>query len=150
MGSLLNRIKNDRNNIRLENSRRTKLAKSHSDEHMIGALTTLYADAMRVGMDDGKRESTDDEVIVAVKKTIKGLEERLSFEYDDMIHTELCYINDYIPRQFTSGELEDRVNEFRVANPDAKIGQIMGWFKATHGGMYDGKMLSQVVKGLLL
>lgn len=149
MSLLLNRIKNDRNKIRLENARREKLSKNLSDEHMIASLTTLYSDAQRVGFDDGKRESTDSEVIAVVKKHIKGLEERLSYQYDELIHTELCYLMGYVPTQLTEYEMKQIAAGYISENPDAKMGQIMGYFKQNHNGLYDGKLLSQVVKGVL-
>lgn len=149
MGMLLDQIKNDRNRMRLEKARSTKAAPSPIDDHMIASLTTLYSDAQQVGFDDGKRESTDAEVIQVIKKTIKGLNERLTAQYDDYIHTELCYLNDYLPIQLTASELEDYTRDYLIRNPNAKMGQIMGYFKANHDGQYDGKLLSQVVKGVL-
>lgn len=150
MSNLLNQIKNDQKELRLKNARRVKMSKSVIDEHMIASLTTLMADAARPGLDDGKRDSTDAEVIQVVKKTIKGLEELLEHSPDDaLLKVELEYLNKYLPQQMGTDELRERTLEFLEMSPDSNMGQIMAWFKNTHGGQYDGKVLSMVVKDVL-
>lgn len=147
--SLLQRIKDDQKKLRLENARRVKLTVDRANEHMIASLTTLVADAARPGMDDGKRDSTDAEVIQVVKKTIKGLEERLAVQYDDMIHTELCYLMDYLPKQLTEYEMKAIAGGYMSNNPSAKMGEVMGHFKQNYDGQYDGKTLSGIVRGII-
>ena len=146
--SLLSRIGNDRNELRLTKSR-SKEPTNRKLTHMIASLTTLYADAAQVGFDDGKRESTDDEVIAVIKKTLKGLDISLSYKYDELLECEYLTLSDYLPVQLSKAALEAMTESYIVNNPDAKMGDIMSYFKKTNGGAYDNGVLSGVVKAAL-
>ncbi len=124
-------------------------ARKAKDKFKASLLTTLLAEAARPGLDDGKRESTDAEVTAVCKKFIKNMKESLDACYTEEVHTEMCIVNEYLPQQFSEDELKDMAEVFFKVNPDANMGQAMGWFKKRYDGQYDGKTLSQVVRGLL-
>jgi len=133
--SLLQRIKTDQLS-----------ARKARDKFKTSILTTLLSEASRPGLDDGKRESIDSEVVGVVKKFIKGMKESLDINYTDAIHHELCIVSEYLPVQLTTEELTDVCGGLFKVNPDINMGQAMGWFKKRFDGKYDGKQLSEVVR----
>lgn len=147
--SLLKLINDDRNALRLVKSR-THGTDPAKINHMIAALTTLYADAAQVGFDDGRRESTDDEVIAVIKKTLKGLSISLSYKYDRLLECEYITFSGYIPTQMTSDEMSTVSSKFIAENPESKMGDVMNHFKVHHKGLYDSKTLSGIVKTQLV
>lgn len=123
--------------------------KSSFNLHMVKAITTLLSDAERPGLDDGKRESTDAEVVKVVQKTISGITECLNVEYDDLKHAEMNYItNEFLPQQMTDSELEDEIIKI-IHDGVSNMGQIMGKLKANFSGKYDGKTAAKITKELL-
>ncbi len=124
-------------------------ARKAKDKFKASILTTLLSEAMRPGLDDGKRESTDAEVIKVVNKFIKNMNETLKVKYSDDVHTELCIVSEYLPTQLTEGELIDIAEGFFAVNDSASMGQAMAWFKSRHEGQYDGKTLSNIIRSML-
>jgi uncharacterized protein YqeY len=139
--NLLAQIKNDQ-----EEARR----RSVPAPQLVSLLTTLYAEAAIVGKNAGNRESTDGEVIAVIKKFIKGVEECLAVCKDELKITayklELEVLLKYLPKQLTFDEMKNRIDLIVAANPSAKMPDIMKYFKENHNGLYDGKVLSQLVK----
>lgn len=148
--SLLEEIKKDQRELRLDYIRKGKNGVvGVSDQHMIASLTTLISEASRPGLDDGKRESTDAEVISVIKKTISGIKERLDIQYDEMLHTEMCYLSAYLPDVLSDDDLEMVINDFIDETLDVNIGKVMRFLKETYPGQYDGKRASELTRNLL-
>ena len=143
--SLLNQIKKDQLQARKER-----------DTVQAGLLTVLLAEATMVGKNDGNRETTDEEVISVIKKTIKNLEEVIRVanvaEAVWLAITEREILKQYLPLQMTELVLteiiEAMIAEHQVTNMKG-MGLIMKELKAHYGGEYDGKMASDIVKKLL-
>jgi len=136
--SLLQRIKSDQ-----LTSRKAK------DKFKSSLLTTLLSECAQPGLNDGRRESTDAEVIAVVKKFIKNMKLSLDVKYTEAIHSEMCIVNEYLPVQLSKDDMVDIVEGYLKANPLAKMGEIMRRFKIGHDGQYDGGMLSSVVRALV-
>lgn len=136
--SLLQRIKQDQ-----------IAARKAKDKFKASLLTTLLSEASRPGLDDGKRESTDKEVIAVVQKFIKNMKESLDAKYTEDVHTEMCIVNEYMPKQLTSEEMRNLTIQVIANNSDAKMGDVMKYFAANHKGSYDGKELSGIVRSIL-
>lgn len=134
------------------------LAMKARNKFTTGVLTTLYSEASRKGLDDGKRLSTDDEVIAVCKKFIKGIDESLAameeatmsdrMRIDELVR-EKTIINDYIPLQMSELELEKAVATFVLDNDNANMGVVMKHLKEQYNGRYDGRVASSVVKRVL-
>jgi uncharacterized protein YqeY len=143
--SLLQRIKQDllqaRKDVRASNADATISIRA---QVKVKCLTTLLSEASRPGLDDGKRESTDQEVIAVAQKFIKNINETLSHCSDDDLFMELEFINAYIPKQLTEGEIAGIIAGSGIAN----VGDAMKYLKSNFSGQYDGKIASQVVKEL--
>jgi uncharacterized protein YqeY len=62
------------------------------------------------------------------------------------------FLTQYLPSQMSEKEIREAV-QVRLATLEELnmrlMGQTMQWLKDNHGGKYDGKLASKVVKGLL-
>lgn len=128
------------------------LRKAGTDKLSINLLTTLYSEAANVGLNDGKRESTDAEVISVIRKFIKNLNECISVGITKQVdvskyEAERDILNAYLPQQLTEMEIEAFVIPFvrEGGKPSA-----MKALKETYAGQYDGKVASTVVDNLIL
>lgn len=121
-------------------------------------LTTLYAEAARVGKDQGNRVSTDDEVVAVVKKFSKNIDETLAaLPATDSRVAQLSLEKEllaaYLPTQLDEAGLKALIDELvaGLAEKSPKqMGTIMAGLKARAGGQYDGAMASRLVKAALV
>jgi uncharacterized protein YqeY len=114
-------------------------------------LTTFYSEAANVGLNDGKRESTDAEVVATAKKFIKNIDETLA-AYDGTataLLQEKQWLESYLPSQLSEAEITDIVKGIIAENDGANMGVVMKALKDQYAGQYDGRVASTVVKGLL-
>lgn len=120
-------------------------------------LVTLLGEASRPGLDDGKRESSDEEVIRVVKKFTDGAKELLAaveriedFEKISACKMELEQLAKYTPQQIGEEELRAIINAYIMSAPGTpNVGMIMGFLKNAYAGKYDGKMASNLAKELV-
>ena len=97
---LLQKIKEDMNN-----------ARKSSDRLKLNLLGTLHADAVKIGKDDGNRESSDFEVVSVIKKFIKNLDEtilanlKLPNTNTALLDREKEILEVYLPKQLSKEEL---------------------------------------------
>ena len=120
-------------------------------------LVTLLGEASRPGLDDGKRESTDAEVVKVVKKFTDGAKELLAAveKVDDKAKIVACKLElellaKYTPQQMSEDEIKAAIESFVEAAPgNPNIGQIMGFLKNSFAGKYDAGVASKLVKELL-
>lgn len=118
-------------------------------------LVTLYSEAARPGLDDGKRESTDEEVIRVLKKFKEGIEQSLAVyeQRDDEVGTfaaknELGIVKSYLPEALSADELEAVIAQL-IYNGATSMKDLMAALKANFAGRYDGKLASDIIKQLL-
>lgn len=142
--SLLQRINEDR-----------KEARRDGMNDLAQVLTTLFGEASMPGFNDGKRDSTDEEVVKVVTKfrnaaaenaALVGLtdDKREEFKVEEFIY------NQYLPKQLTEVEMRDIITElitaqFIITTDKALKGKVMGYFKTNYAGQYDGKVLATLV-----
>jgi hypothetical protein len=113
---------------------------------MIGELETA---AKNTG-----HETTDAEVIAAIKKTLKNIGESLEalkFSSDGRVLALLAeqkLFTAYLPQQLDEAGLKSVIDGL-VAAGNTSMGDIMKALKAAHDGQYDGKMASAVIKARL-
>lgn len=136
--SLLQRIKQDQ-----------LAARKAKDKFKATLLTTLLAEASRPGLDDGKRESTDREVVEVCKKFIDNMKESLKANYTEAVHTEMCIVYEYMPQALDEEDMKDIATYVIESNTKPNIGTVMAYFKKNYVGQYDGNVLSSIVKQLL-
>lgn len=117
-------------------------------------LTTLLSEAQRPGLDDGKRQSTDNEVVSVCKKFIKAIDETLkivdlSSDKLEELLTEKALIVKYLPIQISDTEMCVIINDI-IDGGITKMGLIMQQIKKQHNGQYNGGVVSGLVKKALL
>lgn len=117
-------------------------------------LTTLIGEAAAIGKNNGNRDVTDAEVVALVKKFVKGMDETLGFlgnrnaEASNVVLAEKDILAAYLPKQMTAEEIEVALKA-AIDEVGGYMGKIMGVMKAKYDGQYDGKLASQIVKGLI-
>lgn len=149
--SILNTIKND--NIAARKSR---------DVIATSLLSTLYAEAVNVGKNDGNRETSDKETLAVIKKFLDGVLftiETLQFNSDDKILVAIrekdilsTYIEKFQPKQLTTEQLTAIITEIVAGLPEKspkQMGAVMKSLKDSYDGMYQGNEASKIVKELL-
>ena len=96
---------------------------------------------------------TDEKVTATIVKFLKNARaNRQLMQTSDArslakIEREIDLLSAYLPRQMTEAELSAAIALFRRDNPGAGVGAVMAFLKASHAGLYDGKMASQLAKG---
>lgn len=118
------------------------------DKVSISLLTTLYSEAANVGLNDGKRESTDSEVIAIVKKFTKNLDECINVGQQKGVdiygyQLEKDIISVYVPAQLTEEQLEIII--IAQVQDGYKKGEIMKFLKGNYDGQYDGKLAATII-----
>ena len=132
------------------------VARKARDTDTAASLTTLLSEAARVGLDDGKRESTDAEVVAVAKKFIKNIDETLKAVNDEGradIEAERALYSEYLPSQMDDVQLTVAIMSIVDAMDGEKsmkmMGPVMKVLKELHDGEYDGKTASGLVKQVL-
>ena len=150
--SILNTIKND--NVTARKSR---------DIITSSLLSTLYAEAVNVGKNDGNRETSDKETLAVIKKFIDGV--NFTIDNIDSVISDVkyeiavkereilsAYIEKFQPKQLTTEELTDIISGI-VATLQEKspkqMGVVMKSLKDSYDGMYQGNEASKIVKAVL-
>ena len=123
--SILNTIKND--NVTARKSR---------DIITSSLLSTLYAEAVNVGKNDGNRETSDKETLAVIKKFIDGV--NFTIDNIDSVISDVkyeiavkereilsAYIEKFQPKQLTTEELTDIISGI-VATLQEKSPKQMG------------------------
>ena len=131
-------------------------------------LTTLVAEAAKVGKDNGNRASTEAEVVAVVKKFIKNTEETLRVLEGNPAETpgeklegkpaeaqarsELEILMAYLPRQASEEDVRAKVAELVGGLSDRspkQMGVVMAGLNAAFEGNFDKAVASKIVKTAL-
>ena len=144
---LLHKLKKDQ--VQARKNRHTVLAQF---------LTTLYAEACRPGLDDGKRDSTDVEVTAVIKKFIKNANEVManlppldSRSIDAL--AEIVVLETYLPTQLSEDDLDhiiaNIIGSYKLDSMKG-LGIIMKVLNTEHAGTFDGQLASKIAKTQLM
>jgi len=120
-------------------------------------LTTLYSEASMIGKNVGNRESTDAEVLQVIKKFVKNANEVKNILLKNnkdasSVISEINVLSKYLPQKMSYEELGHIIRGIikgltLTEDKSPKLmGEVMGMLKILHGGQYDGKMASEIVK----
>jgi len=89
-------------------------------------------------------------VVDGLKKYIKQVEDAKKNGMD--VEDELKFLKelgkDILPETMSESQLLHIITEYKIDNPDVKIGQIMGYLKKNFGNQVDMKMASNIVNQL--
>lgn len=144
-------------------------ARKTNDRLKADLLTTLIGEATQITTEEFKRgvtEVTAERVAATVAKFLKNTKltlDNLAGERTRLVQaggdpskvderikaaeSERAILSAYSPQQMTELELRQAIHEFRAKNPEANVGAVMAYLKASFGGQYDGKVASALAKG---
>lgn len=111
-------------------------------------LTTLYAEAAKVGKDKGNRESTDDEVVATIQKFLKNNKESqvvVKGEALETLKAEAAVLEHYLPKQLSEEDVRSELAQLKTLGVTS-IKDVMAHFKASFAGRYDGGLVSKLAK----
>lgn len=117
------------------------------DTTTLNVLRVLKGEIQRAEQSsNGKIELSDADIVKLVKKSIDGINETGGDQ------SEIVVLERYMPKQMSESEIVTLVTSLITTNgynSPKDMGKIMGYFNQNHGGQYDGKLLSEVVKNSL-
>jgi len=133
-------------------------ARKNKDYRLLTILSTFVSEAEKIGKDNGNRASTDSEVISVLKKFINNINENIRIskninqEEKKGYEFEVSVLEKYLPKQLSDEklleEIDNIISQLVDVNPKM-IGKVMAELKSRHGGLYDGKIASQLIKDKL-
>jgi len=132
-------------------------AKMEHDTLKSNLLSTLIAEAVMIGKNDGNRETTEQEVLNIIRKFVKGLNENIKILEEMGKETatalkEKEILESFLPKQLSSEEVENAVIEIVSTLPERSVkmmGAVMAELKKRHEGLFDGKSASEIVRKIL-
>ncbi len=127
-------------------------ARKIKDSFKATILTTLIGEAAMIGKNDGNRVTADAEVMKVIAKFVKGINETIKVRDSGELHAEKEILESYLPPQMNDEELKITISHI-IYDLDATsmkdMGRVMGVLSGAHGGQYDGKVASGMVRELL-
>lgn len=144
----------------LNKLKQASLAARKARDPLSSLLTTLLAEASRVGKDEN-RDSTDAEVTATVRKFIKNAEETVrlleaaSTQKPDALATakaELALLQTLLPTQASDADLDAAIAELVGTLPDRSIkqmGAVMAKLNERFSGNLDKAAASAKIKSAL-
>lgn len=143
----------------LERIRQDALAARKARDKRKGTfLSTLLAEASKVGKDDGDRVSTDAEAAAVIKKFINNAETTLKMladkapESSERLAAELTTLQSYLPKQATEAEIQAAITRYVAELSERtpkQMGAVMGKLDAEFAGNLDKGLASKLVKAAL-
>lgn len=119
-------------------------ARKARDSRKVEILSTVLGNlTSNAKLVDGVKTVSEDEVMVYLKKHIKGLEESISYLATKEAREELEYLQGFLPKQLTREELEQICE---AAGMKGNVGSFMKLLKEKFPSQYDGKLASEVAK----
>lgn len=111
-------------------------------------LTTLLGEAGKVGKDARNGDPNDAEVIATIKKFVKNIDDLLTHSPGNFnAILEKSILVRYLPKQLSDAEIKQIMINEKFDFTDKKvIERVMTFFKTNHTGLYDAKVVSQLIK----
>ena len=125
-------------------------------------LVTLYSECAMVGKTKRNLESTDEEVILVLKKFKAGAESIIEnalirgaegdLDLMDVAVKEIAILDKFLPTMISDEKLTSIVEGFINTLDDKSTkqkGLVMGYLKKEFAGLYDGKVAMEIISKLL-
>ena len=129
-------------------------ARKNRDAVAASLLVTLLSEAEMTGLNDGKRESTDAEVLATVRKFLKNNDETLKVKVgDEVLLREKALLEGYLPKQLSEDELRAAIQAIAsdlglTAITGKDTGALMKGLNAQYAGQFAGGQASAIIKQL--
>ena len=129
------------------------------DEVRLGALRSVKAAILNEKSNGKHHELTDADVVTLIQKLVKQRQEAEEIyteanrvELAEKEKTERMVLEEFVPKQLTEAEVEEKVKEIIAETGAAsmkEMGRVMGLATQRMKGVADGKVISGIVKRLL-
>lgn len=135
------------------------LAMKNRQENALAALRSIKTAIQNEKTNGTYHELTDADVVGIIQKLVKQRKESMDIysqagrnELADKEQKEMLVLMEYVPKQLTEEEVEEKVKEI-IAETGASsmkdMGKVMGLATQRLKGLAEGKTISQIVKNLL-
>lgn len=136
------------------------LAMKNHQENALAALRSIKTAIQNEKTNGTYHELTDADVVGIIQKLVKQRKESMDIysqagrnELADKEQKEMLVLMEYVPKQLTEEEVEEKVKEI-IAETGASsmkdMGKVMGLATQRMKGLAEGKTISQIVKNLLI
>jgi len=110
----------------------------------------ILSEIVNIGKNDGNRETTEDEVISAIKKMIEKNKSSIAMTKDGYakmkLEAEIDFLRSFLPEMVSEDEISKFLrDEFGLEKP-LNMGIAMGAIKQKFGSLVDMKQASSIVK----
>ena len=119
-------------------------------------IVLMINEANSIAKNDGNREVTDDDVIMALNRTIKKARDTKKILEDNgalatVPDAEIALAQEYLPQQMSRDELRAKIEEIVGGPVITKSGRglVMKGLNADYKGMFDSKMANEVVAEMM-
>ena len=129
------------------------------DEVRLGALRSVKAAILNEKSNGKHHELTDADVVTLIQKLVKQRQEAEEIyteanrvELAEKEKTERMVLEEFVPKQLTEAEVEEKVKEIIAETGAAsmkEMGRVMGLATQRMKGVADGKVISGIVKRVL-
>ena len=134
-------------------------AMKNHQENALAALRSIKTAIQNEKTNGTYHELTDTDVVGIIQKLVKQRKESMDIysqagrdELADKEQKEMLVLMEYVPKQLTEEEVEEKVKEI-IAETGASsmkdMGKVMGLATQRMKGLAEGKTISQIVKNLL-
>lgn len=93
------------------------------------------------------QEPSEDQIYTVIKKLYEAAKEMR--EMTPEADQEYMYLKDFIKKQLSEADIRFEIEDLMLSK-NCNIGMIMKHFKEWYPGQYDGKLVSQIAKEVLL
>lgn len=140
-------------------------ARKDKDSKLASLLSTLLSEVVKIGKDNGNRETTDQEAVSVLKYFIKnanqtitllkgkketsGLENSLDYISINELETEITIFESFLPTQLTEDQLIVLIKDNIAANSYSSMkdmGKVINYLNESFKGLFDGKLASELIK----
>ncbi len=134
-------------------------AMKNRQENALAALRSIKTAIQNEKVSGAYHELTDADIVGLIQKLVKQRKESMDIysqagrdELADKEQKEMFVLMEYVPKQLTEEEVEEKVKEI-IAETGASsmkdMGKVMGLATQRMKGLAEGKTISQIVKNLL-
>ena len=134
-------------------------AMKNHQENALAALRSIKTAIQNEKTNGTYHELTDADVVGIIQKLVKQRKESMDIysqagrnELADKEQKEMLVLMEYVPKQLTEEEVEEKVKEI-IAETGASsmkdMGKVMGLATQRMKGLAEGKTISKIVKNLL-
>ena len=134
-------------------------AMKNRQENALAALRSIKTAIQNEKTNGTYHELTDADIVGLIQKLIKQRKESMDIysqagrdELADKEQKEMFVLMEYVPRQLTEEEVEEKVKSIITETGASSIrdmGKVMGLATQRMKGLAEGKTISQIVKNLL-